>query len=242
MIKHRLLLSLAAAAAIALTGAGAASAASAAPGASVASGASTATTASTASGSVGAAAATPLDQCSAAYFDGDANLGPAQLPALGPVGFQLLGYRRTGGEAPARFLARYRNGEGWIYPPDNGYVIGPDGRPIEWVQTLIPGQHIDRYGSVYGGFLAPEGTLYAARSIPPSSLDSTPAAPCNYHDYLVLRPLPVDAGPIAPWFAQPGGGEQYQLDATLVPGAPAQLNVLWLLSNGYLRELPDPAV
>lgn len=229
MIKHRLLLSLAAAAAIALTGAGAASAASSSADASAA------------PSSVGVSAATPLDQCSAAYFDGDANLGPAQLPKLGPVGFQLLGYRRTGGEAPAQFLAHYRDGNGWIYPPDNGFVIGPDGQPIEWVQTLIPGRHIDRYGSVYGGFLAPEGTPYSARAIPPSSLDSTPAAPCNYHDYVVLRPLPVDAGPIAPWFAQPGGGEQYQLDAALVPGAPAQLNVLWLLSNGYLRELPEPA-
>jgi hypothetical protein len=78
---------------------------------------------------------------------------------------------------------------------------------------------------------------YALRSIPPQSLDGTPAAGCNYHVYRVLKPLEVHAGPIAPWFAQPGWGEQYQLDGSLVPGAPAALNVLWLVNNGYLKRL-----
>lgn len=214
MITPRLLLSLAAAAAIALSSAGAAQAATSTP------------------------ADTPLDQCSATYFDGNALLGPQQLPLLGPVGLQLIGYRRTGGESTASFLAEYHNAAGWIYPSDNGYVTAPDGKPIEWVQTLLPGRHIDRYGSVYGSFLAPEGTPYSERAIPPSSLDGTPAAACDYHDYEVLRPLRVDAGPIAAWFAQPGGGEQYQLDPALVPGAPAKINVLWLLDNGYLSEVP----
>jgi hypothetical protein len=214
-LKHpRLLASAAAAAAIALSGAGAAHAAATVP------------------------VQTPPDQCSAAYFDGDAQLGPDRLPMLGRVGLQLIGYRRTGEESPQRFLHEYRNASGWIYPPNNGYVGLPDGQPVEWVQTLHPGQQIDRYGSVYGSFLAPEGTAYAQRSIPPSSLDSNPAASCNYHDYQVRKPFRVDAGPIAAWFAQPGGGEQFQLDPALLHGAPAQLNVLWLLDNGYLAEVP----
>ena len=47
----------------------------------------------------------------------------------------------------------------------------------------------------------------------------------------------MDAGPIAPWFFQHGGGLQYQLDGALVPGAPARMNVMWLIDNGYLQRL-----
>jgi Tuberculosis necrotizing toxin len=189
------------------------------------------------------AQATPIDQCSAAYYDADSRLGPQQLPFTGRVGLELLGYHRAGRLTDAQLLARYYSptansgSPGWIYPPDNGYVIAPDGRPIETTQTLTPGTDIDRYGSEYGSFLAPEGAPYASRSIPPSSLDGNPAASCNYHDYRVVRTFRVDAGPIAPWFGQPGYGWQYQLDGTLVPGAPTQLNVLWLVGNGYLTPV-----
>ncbi|MBR7832610.1 TNT domain-containing protein [Actinospica durhamensis] len=219
MTRHRLLSSLAAAAVLALSGASAAQAAATAP-------------------AVPAAADSPAEECSAASFEGTALLGPERLPYVGPVGVQLRGYQRTGGVDPQQFLAEYRDdANAWIYPPDDGYVTTPDGRPIKWVQTLYPGRQVDRYGSVYGSYLAPAGTSYAKRALPPSSLDSTPAAGCNYHDYEVLKPFPVDAGPIAAWFAQPGHGEQYQLDPALIPGGPAQLNVLWLLDNGYLREV-----
>ena len=186
---------------------------------------------------------TPFNQCSAAYYDADFRLGPQQPPSIGRVGEELLGYRRAGDLTDAQLLAKYysptaNNGSpGWIYPPDNGYVIAPDGKPIEITQTLRTGADIDRYGSEYGSFLAPAGLSYTSRSIPPSSLDSNPAASCNYHDYRVEKPFKVDAGPIAPWFGQPGYGWQYQLDGTLVPGAPAQLNVMWLVGNGYLAPV-----
>jgi hypothetical protein len=218
--KPRILLSLAASAALVLGGAAAA-------------------TAATGSGSTAPAAtspSTPLDQCSATFYDGNSLLGPNRLPVFGAVAAQVIGYQRTGLESPAQFLAEYHNASGWIYPPDNGYVVVGD-VPLEWTETLLPGEDIDRYGSVYGSFLAPAGTPYSERAIPPSSLDSTPAAGCNYHDYQVLKPFNVDSGPIAAWFDQPGGGLQFQLDGNLVPGAPAQLNVLWLLDNGYLTDV-----
>jgi nicrotizing toxin Mtb-like protein len=185
------------------------------------------------------AAPRSLTECSASYYHDDARLGPEKLPVAGSVGLQLMGYHRTGYLPEQRFLDKfYDSGSGsWRYPPLNGYVIGANGRPIEYQTTLFPGQRIDRYGSEYGGFLAPLGLPYALRSIPPSSLDSVPAALCNYHIYAVTRPFAVDAGPIAPWFAQPGGGLQYQLDGSLVAGSPAQLNVMWLLDNGYLSRL-----
>ncbi|MFC5667719.1 TNT domain-containing protein [Kitasatospora misakiensis] len=192
---------------------------------------------------IGAAAATPSDECSEADLQGDPRLGPANLPTTGPVGRELIGYRRTGNLSTEKFLDTYysptaNNGKpGWIYPPANGYVTLPDGTPIEFEITLYPNQRIDRYGSEYGSFLAPEGLPYASRSIPPQSLDSTPAPSCNYHDYKVIKPFAVHAGPIAPWFGQPGYGLQYQLDAALVPNGPARLNVLWLVDNGYLARI-----
>ncbi|MDH6112179.1 hypothetical protein P3T36_006795 [Kitasatospora sp. MAP12-15] len=186
-----------------------------------------------------APAGIPSDQCSAAFYQGDARLGPEQLPSTGQVGRELFGYQRTGFESEQKFLATYYDStaKSWIYPPSNGYLIGFDGQPIELNQTLTPGQDIDRFGSEYGSFLAPEGLPYASRSIPPQSLDGNPAAGCNYHDYRVLKPFTVHAGPIAPWFAQVGLGWQYQLDATLVSGAPATINVGWLVTNGYLQRL-----
>ncbi|MFI9330451.1 TNT domain-containing protein [Kitasatospora sp. NPDC052868] len=199
--------------------------------------------ASAADAAATAATATPSDECSTADYQGDARLGPEDLPTTGRVGRELIGYQRTGSLSTDQFLATYysptaNNGApGWIYPPANGYVTLPDGTPIEFEITLYPNQNIDRYGSEYGSFLAPEGLPYGTRSIPPQSLDSNPAAPCNYHDYKVLKPFKVHAGPIAPWFGQPGYGLQYQLDAALVPNGPARLNVLWLVDNGYLARI-----
>ncbi|WP_198042233.1 TNT domain-containing protein [Kitasatospora azatica] len=183
--------------------------------------------------------ALPSDQCSAAFESGDPRLGPEQLPTTGPVGRELIGYQRTGGAGAQEFLNQYYDSAAgsWKYPPSNGYLIGLNGQPIELEQPLLPGQHIDRFGSEYGSFLAPEGLPYASRSIPPQSLDGNPAAGCNYHDYRVLKTFKVHAGPIAPWFNQPGYGWQYQLDATLVPGAPDRINVGWLITNGYLQRL-----
>ncbi|MFI6444019.1 TNT domain-containing protein [Kitasatospora sp. NPDC050543] len=185
------------------------------------------------------ATATPPDQCSEADWHGDARLGPERLPVVGRVGQQLIDYQRTGGRPEQEFLAAFYDSSAgsWKYPPADGYVI-LNGKPIKVVQTLKPGLDIDRYGSEFGSFLAPEGLAYAKRSIPPQSLDNL-AAPggCNYHDYKVLKPFKVQAGPIAPWFNQPGWGWQYQLDATLVPGAPARINVGWLVTNGYLERL-----
>jgi hypothetical protein len=53
----------------------------------------------------------------------------------------------------------------------------------------------------------------------------------------VLRPFPVQAGPVAAWFGQPGGGTQYQLDGALIAGAPGSINVQWLVDNGYLDRV-----
>ena len=193
----------------------------------------------------GTATSTPVDPatCSADFFSADPRLGPATLPTRGRVGYELLGYHRTGSLTPAAFLSSYYDPTlyggtgGWIYPPDNGYQLRPNGTPIEWQKTRRPGRTLDRFGSEYGAFLSPAGSPYASRAIPPSNLDSTPAAGCNYHEYQVLKSFGAEAGPIAAWFGQPGGGWQYQLEPALVSGAPTPLTVLWLVDNGYLKRL-----
>jgi Tuberculosis necrotizing toxin len=195
------------------------------------------------------AAAAPdsyLTQCSTTYYASDSRLGPAELPVPGQseIGDELAGYQRTGSETPEEFLARYydntaNGGQGsFIYPPDNGFVIDSAGAPVESPQTVAAGEQLDRYGSEFGDFLAPYGTPYGGRSLPPASLDTVDANyTCNYHAYRVLKPFTVEAGPAAPWFAQHGGGQRYHLDGALLPGGPAHPNVTYLLDHGYLERL-----
>ncbi|KOX24400.1 hypothetical protein ADK67_19095 [Saccharothrix sp. NRRL B-16348] len=185
------------------------------------------------------AAQTDPTECSAELYHGDRRLGPERLPVAGEVGRQLVGYSRTGDLSEETFLDTYYDDEAgsWRYPPADGYQLDGSGAPVKWQETLDEGERIDRYGSEYGAFLAPEGLPYTTRSIPPQNLVGTPAEQCNYHVYLVIRDFDVDAGPIASWFAQSGGGVQYQLRGALVPGAPERLNVMWLLDNDYLQRL-----
>lgn len=185
----------------------------------------------------------PLEDCSATFVDGDKRLGPRELPTEGRLAKVARGYHRLAGLSAEQFLARYWDPKsnsgsgGWIYPPQNGFLIGHDGKPTEAVQSLPVGERLDRFGSEYGAFLAPPGTPYGQRSLPPQSLDNTdPAYTCNYHQYKVIKTFRVEAGPIAPAFGQPGLGRQFQLDAALLPAA-ATANVGWLISNGYLQRI-----
>lgn len=191
------------------------------------------------------AAREPVTGCSAAYFRDDSRLGPRDLPDTGALGTVLAGYRRAGVLTDEGLLADYwdpaaRNGQGgWRYPPLDGYVIGPDYRPVMWTGILGPGTLIDRFGGERGTFLAPDEEAYALRAIPPSNLDDALApAGCNYHVYEVLRPFMIDSGPIAAWFGQPGGGMQYQLVAGLLPEHPASVSVGWMVDHGYLEPRP----
>ncbi|MCM3883293.1 TNT domain-containing protein [Frankia sp. R82] len=179
-----------------------------------------------------------LETCSSQLYQGDVRLGPASLPLLGEVGRQLFFWSRTGDFPQQRFLQVFWDpaAAGWRYPPLDGFVVRSDGTPVKVATVLAPGQEVDRYGAEGGRYLAPADTPYRERSIPPSSLVDTPAAGCDHHEYRVLRPFAVYGGPIAGWFGQPGGGLQYQLDGTLIPGAPGRVDVTWLLGHGYLAR------
>ena len=102
-----------------------------------------------------------------------------------------------------------------VYPPNNGF-LGSSGPA-----TLVPGARIDRFGSDFGRFAAPEGTPFIQRSLPSSS------ASAPYSTFQVVRPFEVQAGQAAPWFGMPGQGVQYQLPST----------VNQLISDGYLLRV-----
>jgi hypothetical protein len=174
------------------------------------------------------------------YYDPDhPEFGPLHLPLRKPVGPLLVGYHRFGTMTEEEFAATYRSGSSWIYPPDNGFLL-LHGHPVEYTQTLRAGTEIDRFGYPGGSFLSPTGTRFGMRALPPQNLNTPVDTPeANYHEYCVLKAFPVDAGPIAPWFAQPGLGTQYMLDASLIPASGGAISVTWLLSNGYLVE-EDP--
>jgi hypothetical protein len=71
--------------------------------------------------------------------------------------------------------------------------------------SLVPGTTIDRFGIASGSYVSPTGTPFIQRSLAPG----TQYAP--YNIYNVLKPIDVQAGPIAPAFGMPGGGMQYKL-------------------------------
>lgn len=189
-----------------------------------------------------APAAERHEPCTGEFRD-DARLGPKWLPSkrLAPVGPLLKGYQRTGGLTPQDFLKKYWEGPAdtgsWKYPPNDGFaeVNGEiDKEPVK----LRTGQRLDRFGSEYGGYLAPAGDAYAERALPPQNLNTRDAdTPCDYRVYKVSKPFWVWQGAIAPWFEQPGGGQQIKLDAVFLdPGEGQRLHVKWLLDHGYLTH------
>jgi hypothetical protein len=144
--------------------------------------------------------------------------------------YDRFGFNLEPGVQPAErltqtvFLERYWDDQSpkpwWCYPPDGGFALdpapkqpgcafarNPAGMPAGVHEvTLEPGELVDRFGGFTGDYLAPAGTSYAKRSIPPSNLDGPKYA---YHLFKVLEKITVEAGPIAPWFGQKGGGVQY---------------------------------
>ncbi|MEU6236137.1 TNT domain-containing protein [Kitasatospora sp. NPDC047058] len=168
------------------------------------------------------------------YYCGRTELGPAVLPTDGPVGVLLKGYHRLGGLQPTQFLDWYRSGDQWKYPDNRGFAE-LNGVLDMHQQTMEPGGLLDRFGSEGGKYLAPGGTPYAKRALPPDSLNGTGN---NYHCYVVNRDFRVQTGHIAAGFAQPGFGYQQWLDPALKPADftdAETYNVANLVKHEYLK-------
>lgn len=115
---------------------------------------------------------------------------------------------------------KYRNGNsGWNWPEKLGFAEAP-------AQATLPvGTRLDRYGNTNGAFLSPLGTPQEQRALAPGTLAE------QYHQYEVIKPLPVIQGKIAPAFGEPGGGIQ------ILPNMKDRVNVQWLLDNKYIRKV-----
>ncbi|MGW6919427.1 TNT domain-containing protein [Kitasatospora sp. NPDC054939] len=167
------------------------------------------------------------------YYCGYPELGPAALPQQGPVAAMLTGYHRFGGLEPTQFLDWYREGTRWKYPDNRGFTE-TNGTVDMHRTTLETGRLLDRFGADTGKFLAPGGTPYAKRALPPDSLNG----PANdYHCYTVSRTFQVQDGTTAAAFAQPGFGRQQWLDPALKPADFAEaetFNVANLVKHEYL--------
>jgi hypothetical protein len=170
------------------------------------------------------------------YFCGDWRLGPRQLPTRGVLGNILERYDRLGGLTAVKFLDKWwdpaaDSGQGdWRYPPDDGFTH-LNGAVAATPLVLHAGLRLDRFGSEAGRFLAPEGTKYGKRVIPPSSLDtSDPRYPYTYR---LAKDVTVCAGRTAPGFEQPGLGTQYVTSSRFCPDIP-RTTVADLVSNGTL--------
>ena len=182
-----------------------------------------------------------LDSGDAAFVCGDARLGPIVLPSCLPLTSLIsssTNYSRFGGLCPGEFLAAYTDyaahgTAGWFwYPFADGFANNTAGVPIRGRMTLKPGTLIDRFGSVSGSFVAPAGSPYDQRALPPANLNWAKGngmqVPFNYHVYEVQKPVVVVGGPVTPWFGQPGLGMQFQLPTSIKA----------LLESGVMEEVP----
>ena len=112
--------------------------------------------------------------------------------------------------------AKYYNPDGSpIWPPNRGF----EGNPT--TTTLKPGTLVDRYGYDGGTFVSPKGTPYTEKALP-TGTDMKP-----YTVFEVVKPVETQAGKIAPWFGEKGGGIQYEFIQKISD----------LLEQGILRKV-----
>lgn len=83
----------------------------------------------------------------------DPRLGPVHLPRRLPLSGLLTTYDRLGGLTPGAFLAKWTaggSGGGYVYPPQNGFVLDGNGNAINGTMVLEVGTLLDRFGSEFG--------------------------------------------------------------------------------------------
>ena len=103
------------------------------------------------------------------------------------------------------------------YPPNDGFYGA-----VEKI-TLEAGTLIQRIGSLYGTYVAPNGTPGPMLFLPYDKIGQVPTV------LQVQQPIEVLAGRVAPWFGQFGGGIPYMLNSS----------VYNLITDGILKIMGD---
>jgi hypothetical protein len=141
----------------------------------------------------------------------------------------VRGWHPTGGMTWDDFASQFGTPQARNYPLNDGFPPGYVPQPAQ----LPEGAIIDRFGSEYGRYLAPDGTPFADRALAPESVGG------DYNRYLVTgKPLPpgwqVVEGPVQPFYGQtPSPGSlQYMI---LGPDG-VKVTVKELVDRGILDE------
>lgn len=123
---------------------------------------------------------------------------PAEIVTEGGAPLAVLrGWDPVGGLSWHDFETQFGIPGARPWPPNDGFPPGYVPQPAH----LPEGTIIDRFGSPFGQYLAPDGTPFADRALMPESVGG------NYNRYMVTsEPLPpgwrIVEGPVAPWFGQ----------------------------------------
>ncbi|MDY6998144.1 MAG: glycohydrolase toxin TNT-related protein [Actinomycetota bacterium] len=139
-----------------------------------------------------------------------------------------------------QFDAQFVDENGQLRYPDADDPAKPYAVPgsvrtlgLEEMRLELDGEIVDRVGHPGGAWLAPDGTPYEGRALPPDSLEK------DYFRYRVNveNPLPtgwaIEQSRAAPWFGHPGEGTQYRI---IAPEG-TRPSVLKLIQFGFLEEI-----
>jgi uncharacterized protein YukE len=155
---------------------------------------------------------------------------PAETVTEGGAPLAVVrGWHPTGGMTWDDFASQFGTPQSRNYPLNDGFPPGYVPQPAQ----LPEGAIVDRFGSEYGRYLAPDGTPFADRAVAPESVGG------DYNRYLVTgKPLPpgwqVLEGPVEPFYGQtPSPGSlQYMI---LGPDG-VKVTVKELVDRGILDE------
>ena len=159
---------------------------------------------------------------------------PAEIVTEGGAPLAVVrGWEPTGGMPWEDFASRFGTPESRIWPGNDGFPPGYAPQPAQ----LPEGAIIDRFGSEYGRYLAPDGTPFADRALAPESVGG------DYNRYMITgKPLPpgwqIVEGPVEPWYGQtPSPGT---LQYMIVGPDGVKVSVKELVDRGILDEHGPP--
>jgi hypothetical protein len=155
---------------------------------------------------------------------------PAETVTEGGAPLAVVrGWDPTGGMPWDDFASHFGTPDARTYPLNDGFPPGYIPQPAQ----LPEGAIIDRFGSEYGRYLAPDGTPFADRSLAPEAVGG------DYNRYMVTgKPLPpgwrIVEGPVEPFYGQTPSASTLQY--MIVGPDGVKVNVRELVDRGILDE------